>query len=319
MNPSLVILAAGLSRRYGSLKQLAPVGPGGEALLDYTLYDTVLAGFAHAVFVVSDGGRDEVKRHVECLTGDAMKCTWVVQRLTDLPGGFASPAERVRPWGTGHALLAAESAVDGPFVVLNADDFYGRGALEAMAAHLRSLPDGRANDFAMPAYRLGDTLASAGGVSRALCEMTPDGQLTGVRELLDVRRVAGTIRGLPALGGKPLRLSGNERVSMNIWALTPTIFPLLRERLSDFIDTRGSDPEAEFYLSSALDALIRAGSVTVRAIPTRELTFGVTFAEDLGPCAQRVADLISRSEYPHDLGTAFAGMVAHNAQESTCS
>ncbi len=135
MKPSLVILAAGLSRRYGSLKQLATVGPGGEALLDYTLYDAVRAGFGDAVFVVSDGGRDEVKGHVERLTGNVMKCTFMVQRLTDLPGGFAPPADRVRPWGTGHALLAAESGVEGPFVVLNADDFYGRGAVEAMAAH----------------------------------------------------------------------------------------------------------------------------------------------------------------------------------------
>lgn len=319
MKPSLVILAAGLSRRYGSLKQLAAVGPRGESLLDYTLYDAVRAGFGHAVFVVSDGGRNEVKRHVQRLTGDAMKCTFVVQRLTDLPGGFTAPADRVRPWGTGHALLAAQPVVDRPFVVLNADDFYGRGALEAMAAHLRSLGDTGANEFAMPTYRLDRTLASAGGVSRAICQVAPDGRLTGVQELLDVRRVAGTIQGRPALGGKPLTLSGDEQVSMNIWALTPAIFPLLRERLSDFIDTRSSDPEDEFYLSAAIDALIRAGSITVQAIPTQERAFGVTFAEDLGPCAQRVADLISLSEYPHDLATAFAGMAAHNAQESTCS
>ncbi|MCH7565147.1 MAG: NTP transferase domain-containing protein [Gemmatimonadetes bacterium] len=318
MHPSLVILAAGLSRRYGPLKQLAPAGPGGEALLDYTLYDAARAGFAHAVFVVSDGGRDEVKGHVERLTNGVMKCTFTVQRLTCLPAGFASPADRVRPWGTGHALLAAESVVDGPFLVLNADDFYGRGTIEAMAAHLQSVRAGGATDFAMPAYRLDRTLASSGGVSRAICEVAPHGQLTGVQELLDVRCVAGATHGRPALGGNPLTLSGDEQVSMNIWALTPRIFPLLRDRLSDFLDSRCSDPDAEFYLSAAIDALIRAGSITVRVIPTQERPFGVTFAEDLGPCAQRIEDLISRGEYPLDLATAFAGMAAHNAQESTC-
>ena len=319
MNPSLVILAAGLSRRFGALKQLAPVGPKGEALLDYTLYDARLAGFQDAIFVVSAEARDEVTHHVQRVIGTTMSCTFVVQRLDELPEHVSPRPDRARPWGTGHALLAAEPNVGGPFVVVNADDFYGRGPMEAMATHLRSLGEDGTTGFAMPSYRLEDTLASSGGVSRALCEVAEDGRLLGVQELHDVRRVGGAIQGRRALDGTPLTFDGGEPVSMNMWGLTPVIFPLLRERFSGFLDARGSNSEAEFYLSTAIDGLIRGGDITVRGIPTRECPFGVTFAEDRDPCARRIAELISQGEYPHDLRQAFADMGNDNAQESTCS
>lgn len=318
MNPRLVILAAGLSRRFGSLKQLAPVGPGGEALLDYTLYDAARAGFSGAVLVVGEAGREEVAGHVSLLTGGALPCSFVVQDLNDLPGGFRPPDGRVRPWGTAHALLTAEPFVDGPFVVLNADDFYGRGVIGSLGAHLRSLDNIRATDFAMPAYRLADTLSEAGGVSRAVCEVDGGGWLVGVQELLDVRREDDSIRARRPNTAETVTLTGAEPVSRNIWALTPAVFSLLREQLADFLTVRGSDREAEFYLSSAIDGQIRAERATVRVHKAESPAFGVTFPDDVGPCAERIAELVAAGAYPGDLREAFTRMAAHDGQESTC-
>jgi NDP-sugar pyrophosphorylase family protein len=301
LHPTLVILAAGLSTRYGGSKQIEPVGPDGEALLDYAVFDALSAGFGEVVLVVSSSSEADLIQRFRDRFGIGIPLRTVVQHTGPLPSGLRPPA-RVKPWGTGHAVLCLEGSVHGPFAVANADDFYGRGAYRALTTHFAA-PD-RAGEQCVVGYRVDATLSEHGGVSRALVEADDDGLLVDIEELLDLEAGAdGTIFG-QTTSGAPRQLHGDERVSMNLWGLTPDLFGPLDERFAIFLDRHGDDPRAEFYLSDAVGALVVSRQLTVRVTETDERWLGMTFPKDRGRVRAGIRELIEAGEYPRSLRAA---------------
>ncbi|HEX7051909.1 MAG TPA: NTP transferase domain-containing protein [Longimicrobiales bacterium] len=319
--PTLVILAAGLASRYGRLKQLDPVGPAGEALMDYAIHDAVRAGFAGIVLVVRTEIEAEVRRHVERIVGGAVPVSFVCQRLDDVPPGVAVPAGRRRPWGTVHAILTAEPAVPGPFAVCNADDFYGRGAYRRLYAHLTAPAGPAAGTAALVGYPLRSTLSRWGGVSRAVCRVDPDGWLERIVEVREVREVGGGRSGADAAGppragpatdgrritgiaedGAPMSLDDDVVVSMNLWGFMPSVFRAFRRQFTEFVARRGADPDAELAISTAVNEQIQAGALRLRVLPADDEWFGMTFPEDRADVVRRIAERIAAGEYAEGRG-----------------
>jgi hypothetical protein len=289
--PTLVVLAAGLAQRYGRPKQLDPVGPGGQALLDYAIFDARREGFGRVVLVTRASLEPELRAHLGRLHG-ALPLTFVEQRLDDLPGGAEPPADRTRPWGTGHAVYAARDALDGRFAVCNADDFYGHAAWAALARHLH-----QGKEAALVGYTLGATLSAAGGVSRAVCELGGDGRLRSLREATDLVREGTRVLGRDVVG-VPVVLPPDAIVSMNLFGLPAGAGDLLAERLGAFLAEHGRSPEAEFYLSEAMNQLVRAGRLAVRVLPTGAGWMGMTFTGDREGVVRRLAQLHAAGAYP---------------------
>ena len=304
MELTLIVLAAGLSTRYGRLKQLEPVGPGGAALLDYGVFDALKAGFNRFVLVVRPELEADVRAHLTGMFGGSLKVAYAYQELDQLPNGRTVPEGRLKPWGTGHAVLATKDQVDDPFVVMNADDFYGAEAYALLGDHLRRT-GGSQPDFAAAGYRLRDTLSPHGGVSRALCELDADGYLRRVVEVKDVREEGGTLSGR-TLSGQRLQLTGDETISMNLWAATPAAFPLLEENFGRFLDRYGDDPVAEFFLSEAVNDLTAEGACRVQVLPASGPWLGVTYQADRPYVSSRLQELIAAGAYPADLGAALS-------------
>jgi NDP-sugar pyrophosphorylase family protein len=277
--PALVILAAGLGSRFGGPKQLSPVGPSGETLLDYAIYDAMRAGFTRAVLVIRPELRDPLRAHVARVTGDALPVDYVEQRID---------AGRVKPWGTGHAVLTARAAVAGPFAVCNADDYYGPGAYRLLAEHLKG--EGSQGVHALVGYRLDGTLSEHGGVARAVASCGPDGLLTRLVEVRDVRRVGGRLRGVTATE-EPREFTGGEQTSMNLWGFAPDVFAALEEQFAAFLASQRA-PEAEFLLSTALDEQVRSGRARLRVLPAPDRWLGVTFAADVPAVRTALAALV---------------------------
>lgn len=274
MKPTLLALAAGMGSRYGGLKQLEPVGPGGEAFVDYSVYDALRAGFGKVVFVL----RRDIERDFREAVGRRFE--------SRLPVEYAfqeSAPGRAKPWGTGHAVLSGADAVREPFAVINADDFYGRRSFEAVGAHLR-----QAGDWAMVAFALRSTLSPHGAVSRGVCAVDEAGYLSGVVEHEKVSA------GAPGL-------TGDEPVSMNMWGFTPALFGELGRMFEEFRAARAGDPKAEFYIPSAVASLIAGGRAKVRVLRSPEPCFGVTYKEDLESARASILALIRRGEYPERL------------------
>ncbi len=294
---TLVVLAAGLSRRYGALKQLEPVGPGGATLLDYSVFDAFQVGFRRLVLVTrSDLARafaasGPARRHTR------MDTHVVVQRADDLPEGRpAAGAPRLTPWGTGHAVLAARRAVTGNFAVLNADDLYGQPALEAVARFLAQA-DPREACFAVVAYRLAHTASESGGVNRAVLEVTPDGRLWSLREFLDLRpEEPGWFSGRGP-EGRLERVGADAPVSMNLWGFTPRVFEILEAGFRRFLE-RGPGPAEEFLLQVAIHSAVATGRATVRVLACESSWCGLTHPGDLARVRAHVASLTSRGLYP---------------------
>lgn len=303
MDLTLVVLAAGLSTRYGGVKQLEAVGPSGETLLDYGIYDAARAGFAKVVLVTRSELERALREHVSRIFGDALTVAFAFQELEALPPGRSVPEGRLKPWGTGHAVLAAESLVSEPFVVMNADDFYGAAAYALLAEHLREVAGSGAPHFAAAGYRLRDTLSPHGGVSRAVCELDRDGYLQRVTEVKRIHEGEGTIAGV-SLAGERFVLNGDETISMNLWAATPAAFPLLERQFEEFLAEHIADLDAEFLLSTAVNDLIAEGAVQVKVIPTAGPWLGMTHQEDRPYVVARLRQLIAAGEYPEDLSLA---------------
>lgn len=295
---TLVVMAAGLGTRFGGPKQLSPVGPSGETLLDYAIYDATRAGFTGAVLVIREELSTRVRDHVARAIGGAVPVQFVEQRLDDLPGGRPVPAGRVKPWGTAHAVLAARDAVEGPFAACNADDFYGRDALTRAAEFLAG---GHAGDspetFANVAYPLRDTLSAAGGVNRAVCHADGDGWLESVEEVVDIRRLgAGGYAGTD-LRGRPVPLTADALVSMNLWAFTPAVFALLRRGFAEFL-AQPSAPQSEFLISHGIGDAVRRGEARVRLLGTHSHWLGVTYPDDRPHVAEALRRLVAAGDYP---------------------
>jgi len=300
MDLTLVILAAGLSTRYGQgLKQADGVGPSGEYLWEYAVHDAARAGFGRVVLVIRPGLEPELSRRVGFMAGD-LEVVFAVQALDAVPPTVAVPDGRRKPWGTGHAVLAAAPAVSSPFVVVNADDFYGAAAYEAIAAHLRRHASTAPPQFAMAGYRLASTLSAHGGVSRAIVSADARGLVSSVVEVVDIATRDARLGGR-TLGGEAVSLTGDELVSMNCWGFTPAIFPMLREGFARFLRTRGTDPAAEFVISDEVGALVAAGEAQLHLLPSGDEWCGMTAGPDRDDVRRRLAALVAAGRYPSPL------------------
>lgn len=287
--PRLVVLAAGLGTRYGGLKQLDPVGPDGSALLDYALADARRAEFGGAVVVVRNEIREAVDEHLQRTVAGRFPVELAVQRLEDLPGDRRPPPGRGKPWGTTHATWAARHRVDGPFVVANADDHYGLAAYEALAAHLAKA--GPTGPWGLAGYRLGDVLSPRGPVNRGLCRLDPGGWLVDVVEGRGLVRTGdGAVEGWTREGG-PLRLTGDETASTNLWAFTRSAMAFFEEELARFLDGRGrGEPDAECLLPDVVRAGLERGACRVRVRRVAGGFFGVTHPGDRPEVVRRLAE-----------------------------
>jgi NDP-sugar pyrophosphorylase family protein len=289
--PALLVLAAGLGSRYGGLKQTDPVGPSGETLLDYAVFDALRAGFRRVTFLIRPDFADAFRRQIAAKYAGQVAVDYAFQTPDNLPPPFAAPASRQNPWGTGHALWCArENLADAPFAVIGADDFFGRDAFVRLAAFLDNPPPPAANAparYAMVGYKLANTLSENGAVSRGVCAATPDGALSSVTEHTGILR--------SDIGAK---FTGDETVSMNCWAFTPEIFAPLGRQLAAFLARAIADPRAEFYLPEAVSAQIAAGQAAVRVLPTTASWFGVTHREDKPRAQAALARLVASGEYP---------------------
>jgi choline kinase len=306
MHLTLVVLAAGLSTRYGGLKQLEPVGPSGEALMDYGIYDAVRAGFDKVVLVTRRELEVTLREHVEGVFGGAIEILVAYQEIDTLPGGFSVPAGRRKPWGTGHAVLAATTEVSEPFVALNADDFYGADAFTALGDHLRKTAGSGDNKFAAAGYSILDTLSPHGGVSRAVCDVDANGYLVQVTEVKKIAEADGVLAGVTVEGERYV-LSGDETISMNLWAATPSAFPLMHAQFARFLEEHSADIEAEFLMSTAVNELIEDGRVRVKVIPASGPWLGVTYQEDRPYVMKRLGRLVEEGLYPRDLSRSLRG------------
>jgi NDP-sugar pyrophosphorylase family protein len=295
--PTLIVLAAGMGSRYGGLKQIDPVGPGGATLLDYSIFDAVRAGFGEVVFVIRRDIEDAFIEGVGARYENAggVNVRYAFQQLDDLPAGCELPPGREKPWGTAHATLAARELIHGPLAVINADDFYGARAFEMLAAHLQQPGD----RYAMVGYRLRDTLSTHGTVTRGVCRTDGD-YLLGIDEISGIGR-HGEAATYPDDAGEQCRLSGDETVSMNFWGFPASVVSHLQEGLRAFLEKNIDHPTAEYLLPEVIDGLIAAGEVRVTVLPGGGPWFGVTYKEDRDNVVRSVRELIDAGVYPERL------------------
>jgi len=292
---TLLILAAGMGSRYGGLKQMDPVGPGGETIIDYSVYDAIHAGFDKLVFVIRRDLEPVFRKTLGRRFEKKIAVEYVFQELDSLPPGEAMPSHRQKPWGTGHAILMAADAIHEPFGVINADDFYGAQSFQLLTAHLQ-----RDNlNYAMVGFVLRNTLSEFGSVARGVCQLKHD-RLENIREIVGIEK-HGLAAGYKDAAGGIHPLSGDEIVSMNMWGFHPDLFAPLRRQFVDFLNLHGADEKAEFYIPSVVNQLIRSGEKQVDVLPTRSQWFGVTYRPDHPLVVEGIKQLIRSGEYPERL------------------
>ena len=297
--PQLVILAAGLGSRYGGMKQLEAVGPGGATLMEYSLYDAKRAGFGEAVFVIRADMEAAFARFASACFASRIPWRTAIQRLEDTPPGVAAPPGRKKPWGTAQAVLAAAACVDRPFAVLNADDFYGAEAFAALAEFLGAHAGDRPASYAVVGFRLGETVSASGGVNRAWCRTGPDGWLRSVEEVVGIEAAAGG--GFAGRGESgPVSLPAAALVSMNLWGFTPAVFAALRRGFAEFF--RSADAaRGEYLIPTAIRAALERGECRVRVLDPGSRWFGVTHPGDRPAVAEALRRLVGEGRYPERL------------------
>ena len=293
---ALLVLAAGLGSRYGGIKQMDPVGRNGEFVLDYSIFDAVRAGFDQVVLVIRSEFEEPLREHFSTLS-HKVDIRYVVQDMKDLPAGFSCPAERKKPWGTGHAIRAARNVIKVPFAAINADDFYGAQSYKVLADFLL----GECNDslYAMVGFKLSNTLSENGTVSRGVASVDGNGYMQGVVERTGVEHYQGAVRYKD--GENYVQLTGNEPVSLNFWGFSPSIFQHIEEQFSDFLKKRIGEPGAEFYIPSVVDQLVHEGKCRVRVLNSPEKWFGMTYAQDRALVVDRIVSLTKQGVYPDSL------------------
>jgi hypothetical protein len=274
-----------MGSRYGGLKQIDPVGPSGETVLDYAVFDALRAGFGRVVFVIRRELEGDFRKSVIAKYSGRIAADLAFQSADDLPEGTRAPAAREKPWGTGHAVWCARASLRGPFAVINADDFYGAGSFVRLAAFLGGAEGPR---FAMVGYRLTNTLSEFGTVSRGVCRVE-GGRLASITEEKAIGR---------SEVGPGLRFTGAETVSMNFWGFTPAVFDGLGAALREFLADRGTDPKAEFYLPAAVSGLVSGGGASVEVLPSADEWFGITYREDRTRVAAAIGALVAKGAYP---------------------
>jgi hypothetical protein len=303
MKPTLFLLAAGMGSRYGGLKQLDALGPNGETIMDYSIYDAIQAGFGKIVWVIRRDFEDQFRNQILKKYEGQVPCELCFQALDDLPEGFKVPEGRVKPWGTNHAVLMGKDVIKEPFCVINCDDFYNRDAFMTIGKFLADLPEGSKGRYAMVGFRVGNTLSENGSVARGVCGKDAEGNLTDVVERTEIERVDGEICYKDA-DGKWQPVGGeNVPVSMNMWGFTPDYFAYSEEYFKEFL----SDPKnmtnlkAEFFIPLMVDKLINEGTATVKVLDTTSKWFGVTYAADRPGTVERIKQLVDEGVYPSPL------------------
>ena len=295
-SPTLLVLAAGIGNRYGGLKQIDPVGPHGETIIDYSIYDALRAGFGKVVFVIRKDIEHAFKHTVGARFERYIAVEYVFQELDKLPPGFSVPVGRSRPWGTLHAVLMAADTINEPLAVINADDFYGSEGYRVLAQHLQT----GTTDYAMVGFLLRNTLSDFGSVSRGVCQVDGDDFLQGVVELTNIEGDGAHARNTDS-SGRITTLSGDEVVSMNMWGFTPHVFGQFREHFQRFLISSGPDIKSESYLSSTVNELVLAGQARVKVLRTNDSWAGVTYREDHPRVVETIRRLIDRGNYPSGL------------------
>ena len=296
MKPTLVVLAAGMGSRYGGLKQVDPVGPSGETILDYSVYDAIRGGFCKVVFIIRKDFEAEFKEKVGRKYEGVIDIGYCYQDLNDLPAPYKVPEGRTKPWGTAHATRAARNSVTGPFAVINADDFYGRDAMCRLGNFLSAV-DPETLHFAMVGYRLDLTLSENGSVARGICDVSGAGMLTSVTEMTKLVRAGDMAENLEN-PESPVKVPLDARVSMNCWGFTPRLFDELESRFAKFLADRGGEQKSEWYIPFVVDELIKEGKADCRVLPTDSQWFGVTYREDKPHMVAEIGKLVNAGEYP---------------------
>ena len=316
MKPTLVVLAAGMGSRYGGLKQVDPVGPSGEAILDYSVFDAIRGGFGKVVFIIRHDFEQEFKEKVGGKYEGLVPVDYCYQDLNDLPPPYTFPEGRTKPWGTAHAVRAARDVVREPFAVINADDFYGRDSFAKLGAFLSNTETQRHREggatsvspclcvkkhhFAMVGFRLDRTLSENGSVARGICDVAADGTLRGVTEMTKLVK-AGDSAENRENPDAPVRVPLDARVSMNCWGFTPRLFTELEDRFVRFLAARGTEMKSEWYIPFVVDELIKEGLADCKVLPTDSRWFGVTYREDKPYVVAEIAKLVDSGEYPKKL------------------
>lgn len=297
ITPTLLVLAAGIGSRYGGLKQMDQVGPSGETIIDYSIYDAVRAGFGKVVFVIRRDIENDFKKIFVDMLKDRIEVDYVFQETNMVPKGVSFSSGRNKPWGTGHAVLVAEQKINGPFAVINADDFYGSGSYRIMADFLTSSSDDA--EYSMVGYRLDRTLSDHGYVARGVCEAGHESYLRIVNERTRIEIEQGEI--IFTDDGLITRLTGNETVSMNFWGFKKPVFEHLNKYFTQFVIENSDDPKAEFFIPLLITGLIEEDKVKVKILKTDESWFGITYREDKPGVIENIKELVKKGVYPSKL------------------
>ena len=300
MKPTLFVLAAGMGSRYGGLKQLDGLGPNGETIMDYSIFDAIRGGFGKIVFVIRRDFEQDFRDKVLSKYEGHIPTELVFQAIDDLPEGFTCPADRAKPWGTNHAVLMGKDVIKEPFAVINADDFYSRDAFAVMGKWLNELPEGSTGKYSMVGFRICNTLSENGTVARGVCGKNDAGMLTDVVERTEIMRVDGTIC-YKDESGEWQPVGEETPVSMNFWGFTPDYFNYSEAQFVDFLKENIDKPKSEFFIPLVVDTLINSGKATCEVLDTTAKWFGVTYAADRPGTVEKIQALVDAGEYPNKL------------------
>lgn len=308
MKPTLLVLAAGMGSRYGGLKQIDGLGPSGETIIDYSIYDAVRAGFGKVVYIVReyflDAFKDAVHTkydHIKCIDGSPLQFDFVTQELDKIPAGYSVDPAREKPWGTAHAVLMAKDVIHEPFVVINGDDFYGRDSFRIAAEWCRKHENGT-DVYGIIGFEVDNTLSESGGVSRGICRYDENGRLITVVEHHNVHfEEDGKLRGDNSVTGERVELRPKDLCSMNMWCFTPDYFDKSAEAFKLFLKERSKELKSEFYIPYAVDLMVKGGTAVCDVLSTDSRWFGVTFKEDRPGVVAKFAELVAQGVYPTPL------------------
>ncbi|MDR1814009.1 MAG: nucleotidyltransferase [Tannerella sp.] len=299
MKPTLFVLAAGMGSRYGGLKQLDGLGPNGETIMDYSIYDAIRGGFGKVVFVIRKDFEDDFRTKILSKYENHIPVEVVFQSLDKIPAGFTCPPERTKPWGTNHAVLMGKGVINEPFLVINADDFYGRDSYAVIGRELAAAY-GKQNEYCMVGFRVGNTLSESGSVARGVCETDSGGYLTGVVERTAIERIDGDIQFFDENDNKVV-LGENVPVSMNMWGFTPDYFDYSEEFFKQFLRDNLDKPKSEFFIPLMVNDLVTKGKARVKVLDTTSKWFGVTYSADRQGVVDKIQALVESGEYPERL------------------
>ncbi|KAA6332718.1 hypothetical protein EZS27_018801 [termite gut metagenome] len=299
MKPTLFVLAAGMGSRYGGLKQLDGLGPNGETIMDYSIYDAIRGSFGKVVFVIRKDFEQDFRDKIIRKYKNHIPIEVVFQAIDNLPAGFTVPAERVKPWGTNHAVLMGKGVINEPFAVINADDFYGRDSFAVIGNALSEM-NGKKNEYCMVGYRVGNTLSESGTVARGVCATNKDGYLTTVVERTAIERIDGKIS-FKDENEETVTIGDNTPVSMNMWGFTPDYFDYSEEYFKEFLNANIGNPKSEYFIPLLVNKLINDGTTRVKVLDTTSKWFGVTYAEDRQSVVDKIKALVDAGEYPAKL------------------